>query len=429
LLPDSIPMQYLNWFILFLLLIPPVSAYSQITAQWRGPDRSGIYVEKGLAEEWPAEGPTLLWTNTEIGKGYSSAVSAGNRTWVTGMKGQQDYVSALGEKGELLWQVPFGPSWTGSFPETRCTPTLDNGLLYLLSGSGTIACLDAKDGKTVWSFDAYKKFNGACGEWGVCESLLVSGDLVFYTPAGPTTTLVALDKNTGETIWASESLNDTSAYVSPGIISYAGKELLLTMISSYLIGIEAKSGKILWKYNYGKLQPEKGLEIWAGAPKTNTITPVFKDGELYITGGYNHVGAKFRLSEDASAIRLLWTDSTLDCHLGGVVLVDGHIYGSNWLSNSRGNWCCIDWVTGKTLYETNWYCKGAIIADGDRLYCYEEKTGNMGLVKLNPQKFELVSSFKPASGTGPAWAHPSIYNGTLYIRRGSSIMAYDIRKK
>ncbi len=160
--------------------------------QWRGPARSGIYPDNGLLKEWPAEGPALLWVTNDIGKGYSSAVSDGNTVYITGMKDKQDYLSAINDKGEITWQVVFGPAWSQSFPESRCTPTLDNGLIYVLSGSGTIACVDAKDGKIIWTFDAFKKFNGAYGDWGVCESLLVSGDKLFYTPAGPTTTMVAL---------------------------------------------------------------------------------------------------------------------------------------------------------------------------------------------------------------------------------------------
>ena len=212
-------------------------------------------------------------------------------------------------------------------------------------------------------------------------------------------------------------------------VRYGGKEIVVTLLSNHLAGVDANNGTILWNYKYSKLSPEAGLKIWPGAPQTNTITPLFKDGNLYITGGYNHVGVMFKLSEDASAIHLIWSDTTLDCHLGGVVVLNGYIYGSNWFDNSRGNWCCIDWKTGKTMYDEKWMTKGSIIAADGMLYCFEEKNANVALVNPQTDKFGLVSSFKTPLGKGPAWGHPSIYNGVLYVRRGDVLMAYDIKSK
>jgi outer membrane protein assembly factor BamB len=150
---------------------------------------------------------------------------------------------------------------------------------------------------------------------------------------------------------------------------------------------------------------------------------------LYITGGYDHVGAMFRISEDASTINLLWTDTTLDCHHGGVVLIDGNIYGANWFDNARGNWCCIDWKTGKPKWEYKWFTKGSIIFADGMFYCLEEKNGNIGLVKPDPAKFDLISSFRVEKGKGPYWAHPTIKDGILYVRHGDSLLAFDIRQK
>jgi outer membrane protein assembly factor BamB len=415
--------------IISIFFLFPLLTFTQSISQWRGPDRTGIYPESGLMTQWPPKGPSLLWSANGIGKGFSSAVSNGNMIFVTGFKDGQDNLTALDKSGKILWQVPVGDAWDGPYPESRCTPTVDGNYVYVLSGKGILACVNAQDGKIKWSFDGVKKFEGAYGQWGVCESLLLDGDKLFYSPAGTKTTMVALDKNTGETIWTSESLNDKSAYVSPLLIHYGNKKIVANVLNDHLIGVDAETGKILWKYNYGALSPEEGLKIWPGAPHTNTITPLFHEGMLYITGGYNHVGAMFGLSEDASSINLIWTDTTLDCHHGGVVLVDGNIYGSNWFDNSRGNWCSIDWKTGKMNYEQNWFTKGSVIYADGMLYCYEEKNGNVGLVKPVPDKFEVISSFKVSLGKGPHWAHPAIRDGILYIRHGDVVMAYDIRMR
>jgi outer membrane protein assembly factor BamB len=412
-----------------LIIFITGAAFSQGYDQWRGPERDGIYPEQGLLKEWPKEGPALLWKAENLGKGFSSAVSDGRMVYVSGMKDSTDYLSALDMKGELLWQVPFGPSWNQTFNPTRTTPTVDNGLIYVISGLGTIACVDASVGQVKWSFDAYKKFGGACGTWGVCESPLVVDDKVIYTPAGEKTTMVALNKLTGETVWTSETLHDTSAYVSPRLIRSGNGKIIVTIINKYFIGVDPGNGKILWKVDFSAMSPEKGMTIWPGAPKTNTNTPLYKEDLIYITGGYNHIGAMFRITGDAAGVDLVWTDTILDCHHGGVVLIDGYIYGSNWIDNARGNWCCIEWKSGKAMYEQNWHTKGSIIFADGLLYCYDEKDGNIGLVRPDPLKFDLVSSFKVPFGKGPHWSHPEIIGGVLYIRHGEVLMAYDLRKK
>ena len=108
--------------------------------------------------------------------------------------------------------------------------------------------------------------------------------------------------------------------------------------------------------------------------------------------------------------------------------VDGKIYGSNWLNNRAGNWCCIDWETGKKEYETEWNTKGPIIYADDMLYCYDEAKGNLALVKATPKQFEVVSEFKIPMGTGPHWSHPVIKDGILYVRHGKSLMAFNIKE-
>jgi len=120
----------------------------------------------------------------------------------------------------------------------------------------------------------------------------------------------------------------------------------------------------------------------------------------------------------------------LDVHHGGVVKVEGYIFGANWENNADGNWCCIDWKTGEKKWEEHWNCKGSIISAEGLLYIYDEKRGNVGLLKATPEKFDLVSSFQINQGnSGPFWAHPVIHNGVLYIRHTNVLMAYDIKAK
>jgi outer membrane protein assembly factor BamB len=236
--------------------------------------------------------------------------------------------------------------------------------------------------------------------------------------------MVALDKGSGETVWKSESLNDATAYVSPLLVNRGGKKIIVSVTASYLFGVDARSGKILWKVEYAKLDPPTQHPA---APFINANTPLYLDGKLFVTSGYDHIGAMFRLAEDGSAVELMWKSPALDTHIGGVVQVNGHIYGSNWIDNRTGRWLSLDAETGAVKYEHEWHTKGSIISAEGMLYCYEEKQGNVALVPATPAGFKPVSTFKVSLGSGPHWSHPVINGGVLYIRHDDVLMAYDIK--
>jgi hypothetical protein len=63
------------------------------------------------------------------------------------------------------------------------------------------------------------------------------------------------------------------------------------------------------------------------------------------------------------------------------------------------------------------------------LYIYEEKNGNVALVRPNPEKLDIISTFRVAKGTGPYWAHPVIDKGRLFLRHGDYLAVYNIKGK
>lgn len=160
--------------------------------------------------------------------------------------------------------------------------------------------------------------------------------------------------------------------------------------------------------------------------RNNTNTPLYDKGYIFTTSGYDVEAIMYKLSQDGSKVTEVWSDGTLDTHHGGVVLVDGYIYGSNWIGNGMGKWVCQEWKTGKVMYEETWHNKGSIIYADGLLYLYEEKQGHVGLVEPTPEGFRVISSFRVSGGTGPYWAHMSIYDKKLFIRHGSVLFIYDI---
>jgi outer membrane protein assembly factor BamB len=403
---------------------------NQQISEWREENRTGVSVETGLLKSWPANGPELMWTNQDLPMGYSS-VSIGNNTiYVTGNDKGNDVLVAIDADGNTKWKTEYGRAWTGASPESRCTPTVEGDKVYVSSGNGDLACVDGNTGSIIWSLKASETFKGTYGEWGIAESLIIDGDKLYFTPGGPETTTIAVNKNNGELIWKSGSINDGPAYVSPILIDYAGKKLIINVSLRHVFAVDASNGTIMWKIKHtDSLDTKKSTVVWPDAPLIKCVTPLYHDGKIYVTGGYDHGGLMLKLNDSGNNVSVAWTDTVLDVHHGGVVLIDGYIYGANWLNNSNGNWCCIDWNTGKKMWEEHWNCKGSIISAEGLLYIYDEKSGYIGLVRPNPEKFDLISSFKVPQGSGPHWAHLVINNGNLYIRHGKALMVYDIKDK
>lgn len=391
--------------------------------QWRGENRSGIYYEKGLLTAWPKEGPKLLWHAEGVGDGYASPVVVKGHVYMTGQKSGEEHLSAFNLAGKFLWSIKYGKGDTGRFDGARTAPTIVDGKAYVISAVGDISCIDLTAKKIVWSLNGEKSFGAEAGHWSTAESPLVYDGKVIYTAGGAKTTVVALNQDNGQVIWKSPSLQDTGAFVSPLLIEYNKKKQIIAVTATYIMGVNPDSGKIEWTVDYVKQgNPSK-------RPQLNTNTPIFHNGRIFVTSGYDHGGLMLELAKDLSKVKVLRKIPDLDTHHGGVVLVDGYLYGSNWLNNKKGNWVAINWETGEKKYEVTWGGKGAIISAEGMLYLYEELRGNLGLAKATPDGLTIISSFKITHGANQHWSHPVISDGRLYLRRGKVLMSFDIKAK
>lgn len=409
--------------IILCLGINCLVANAQDSREWRGPGRDGVYTAENMLSQWPEEGPELLWSTDELPEGLSSLCVVDSTIFTTGKRDSLDVCIALRKGGGVLWESDYGRSWDGSYPNAKCTPVYKYGKLYVSSGFGDIACLDALTGEIIWQVQGSEKWRIKFCTWGITESLLVVDDMVIFNPIGEATTTVALNAESGEVIWESRSIRDSASYCSPLLVRYAEKDMMINVASSTIYGLDVANGEILWTYNYFDIH----TPLWhPRAPIINCNTPIFQDGRIYVSSGYNHCGVMLELNEDGRGVELVWADTTLDTHHGGLVKVGESIYGSNWLSNSSGNWVCLDWKTGEVKWEENWHNKGVIIAVNDYLILYDDRRGYVGMLEANPEGFNLIGSFRVPLGRGPHWSHPVICDGVLYIRHNNALMAYKL---
>ena len=400
---------------MMLALALAVPALAADSPQFRGPNRDGKFPETGLLQAWPEGGPPLAWRIDGLGEGYASVSVVGGTLYVPGMlNGNEGYLHALAPDGTTRWKVRYGEETEDrQAPGSRSTPTVDGDRIYLMSGLGVLYCLSAEDGAPVWNVDVLKRFDGKNIQWSIAESVLVDAQRVYCTPGGPDASVVALDKMTGDTIWTSKGLSDVSAYCSLDIFEHGGRRLLVTMTAQYVVGIDADTGEVLWTHEH----PTR-YDIHA-------VTPVYQDGMLYYTAGYKSGGGMLKLSADGFGITPAWRDKNLDCQHHGVVLKDGYIYGT---AHQLGReLLCLELATGNVMWRTGEIRQGVVVYADGMLYVYEgPSAGVVSLVKATPDGFERTGSFEIEEGKAKHWAHPTIANGRLYMRRGGLLFAYDI---
>ena len=397
---------------------PQTSAPDANAPYWprlHGPKGNNISAETGLLKNWPKAGPTLLWTAKGIGEGFSSVTLGHGLIYTAGNVGGKTMVTALGLDGQIKWQTDNGPAWTGDYPGTRGTPTIDGGCVYHESPLGEVACFRAKTGEKLWRVNILQQFGGKNIPWALAESVLVDGDRVICCPGGKKGSVVALDKKTGRTVWAARDTGDLAGYASPTLVEIQGRRIILTMTAKAFVGVDADRGELLWRFEH------------ITDYDVNALKPICEGDQVFICSGYGSGAVLLRIKVDGrkASVEEVWRSKDLDNHHGGVILLDGHLYGSAHQANSA-KWICLEWLTGRRMYAERGVGKGSLTCADGMLYTMSEN-GRVGLVAASPRGHQVISEFRlPKGGEGPTWAHPVVCGRRLYLRHGDRLYAYGV---
>jgi outer membrane protein assembly factor BamB len=391
--------------------------------QWRGPQRDGTSRETGLLEEWPREGPRLLWQRKDVGEGYATPAVVGDRIYLLGNKGMADeFVQALSVRdGRQVWATRLGrvgPNMAMQFPGARSTPTVDGELLFALSSDGELACLETAGGKVRWRKNVRTEFGGKCGWWAYSESPLVDGDVLVCSPGGSDATLVALHKKTGDVLWkAALPEGDIAGYASAIVVEAAGVKQYVQFLQKGVVGVDARTGKLLWRYAQT-----------AQRSRANIVTPVAHDGCVYTASGEAGGGlVKLKAHQGAVEAEQLYCLKNLPASIGGSVRVGEYLYGTN----GRGL-LCAEFATGNLKWQDKCIGRGAVCYADGRLYVHGEN-GQVALVEATPAAYREKGRFTPPDQPQytrrdeKAWAYPVVANGRLYIRDQGSLWCYDVQ--
>lgn len=396
--------------ILILTFLLTQSVYSQTATSWRG-GTNGIYPANGIMKTWPASGPEILWVYEGLGEGHSSPVFAFDQIFISSMIEKDGYISILTPQGKEIKKYKYGEEFFESFPGSRSTPVIAGDWLYIYSGQGVIYAFEALTGTLRWKKDMLTETDGENIKWGVTETLLIDGDVIYCSPGGKTNNVVALNRTNGNIIWASPGVGDVSAYCTPIVLQMQGRKILVTMMASHIIGIDAASGKLLWSHE----QPNQ----WS----VQANTPIYVDNSVICTSGYGQGTVRLNLSPDGSSVTKAWFNEIFDNRIGGVVCLDGFLYGSG--DKNRG-WFCIDVKTGETKWQNKELGNGVTIAADGMLFLYTDR-GELMLAEASSSEIKIAGTTKVEKGTAQHWAHPVINNNILYLRHGKALIAYKIK--
>ncbi|MCB1204647.1 MAG: PQQ-binding-like beta-propeller repeat protein [Verrucomicrobiae bacterium] len=395
--------------------------------QWpafRGPNGNGISPDKGLMNSWPSDGPAKIWTYDKAGMGYSGFSIVDGRLYTMGTRGDEVTVVCLDTStGSEIWakgiskddQQGYAAGW-GHGP--RSTPTYSEGLVFAIDPKGVVACLNAEDGKEVWSKHLVNDFKGQMGGWGFAESPLVDGANLILAPGGKEAGMVALDKKSGDVVWKASELQPGKAeYATIIATEINGARQYVKLFENQIVGVSASDGKLLWS------------SPWGG--KTAVIpTPIVDGNEIYVSSGYG-VGCKLiRIGSDNTATDV-WENKTMVNHHGGVIKVGDYLYG---FSDAKGL-ICQDWKTGEMVWNEKgqFTLKGSVHVADDHIYALNEDDGTLTLVEVSSSGYKQKGQFKldPQSPNrnpkGKVWTHPLVLGGKLYLRDQEYIVCYDVK--
>jgi len=415
---------------LIAALAPLVTAVADDWPTFRGADRTAVAPDTDLLESWPAAGPPLVWEAKGAGRGYAQPAVAGERVYTLGdglstAADADEYLSCFDRAtGRQLWKTKTGEPWTGgqeSWQSSRGTPTVDGDTVYVISPHGQLVACAAATGAEKFRVDLKAGLGGKKGDgWGYSESPLVDGDRLVCTPGGEKATMAALDKKTGRPLWTCPVPGDRGAGHSSIVkVVLAGREIYVQTTASGALGVDAKTGTLLWTYPIDKTV--------AVIP-----TPIVRGDLVFFSAGYKRGGALLRQRPGPGGTVTVEEVYGLKTELankhGGVVLVGDHLYGG---SDDQPIPFCAELATGKIVWKERGSGKNSMAvaaADGHLYVRYAD--GTLALVKADPAGYAEAASFQvPGSGDRPSWAHPAIVDGRLYLREGDSILCYDVRAK
>lgn len=386
--------------------------------QFLGPNRNGILPDVSLARDWQQHPPVEKWRRP-IGAGWSAFAVVNGFAVTMEQRGDEELVSCYRTAdGEPVWSNALKARHASAlgFVGPRSTPTIRDGKIYALGATAVLRCLRGADGQTVWQRDLNEELGVSQPQaeehvsWGRANSPLVVDNKVIVPCGGADqpVSLIAVDKDTGTTIWKSGTYQ--VSYASPVLATLYGRPQVLSVNENFVTAHDLQTGEILWEH------PWPGLSYM----DANCSQPVpLSDGRVFLSKGYNR-GAELLEIEDGQTwtVRSLWHAKVMKTKFSNVVIREGFVYGLD-----DGILSCIELESGKRRWKKGRYGYGQNLLVGDLIVVMAEN-GDLALVVADPDRFQELARI-PAL-PGHTWNNPALYGDLLLIRNSEQAACFQL---
>lgn len=363
--------------------------------QFRGANRDGASVEKGLLRRWPDGGPQVLWRRP-LGEGFAGIAVASGRAFTMFAEGDEELLIALdAATGKELWRVPVGERFKDEFGDgPRSTPTLDGDRVLALSSKGQLHALQAIDGTRVWQVDL-TKLGGAVPRWGYSTSPLIEKDIVLLeVGGGEGKAFYALDKRTGETRWS--ALDGGAGYSSPIAATIHGVRQFIFVGGAEIFALR-NDGQLHWKHP------------WAAGAIAMPL--YFAPDRIFVSSAADVGSVMLQMSEvgeGRAVVKELWQSRFMKNHFNSSVASGNYIYGFD-----NATLRCISAESGEDVWAKRLLGKGSLILADGLLIALGDR-GQLVLAEATPAGYEERGRMQVFDDK--TWTSPTLAGGKLFLR-------------
>lgn len=377
---------------------------SSARADWPnffGPKFDGKSEETGYKKELK-EAPKPIWEK-QVGSAFSSFAVVGDRLYTCGESDKQQTLLCLdANNGNVIWQTPFEKQYKNEHGDgTRATPTVDGDRVYVLGAYGKLICANAADGKVIWE----KQF-GNVPTWAYSGSVLIEGDLAVVSAGKGHGSLMAFEKKTGKEVW--KTGDDLVGYATPYPFTFNNQRYIVGFMGEAAIIVEAKTGREVWR------------SAWKTDYNVNATMPIFHDGHLFLSSGYDTGCGLFKLAADGDKLKAteVWKNDVLLTKFQSCILHEGKLYVSD-----QNALKIVDFMTGKELFKQAKIKNGTmLLADGHFILLTEQ--GQLQIAKASGAEFNPLT--KVSILDGRCWSTPVLHRGRLFARNLERIVCLDL---
>lgn len=400
-------------------VLPPAAASDW--PQILGPGRDGVAVQETLHEEWPADGPRVLW-KASVGGGFSGIAVAGERAVAFVREADQEIVRCYdAATGKVQWESATECFYQGGVSEDkgpRCVPLISSDRIYTLGVQGLLRCLSLTDGNELWKRDTTRDFKPLEGYFGVGSTPVLYKDRLIVNVGGrEQASIVAFSTEDGSTVW--KSFQDNASYSSPVIATFDGADTAIVVTRLNVAGLNPQTGEVLFSVPFG-----------ARGPTVNGATPVVTGSQIFLSASYN-IGSLLLKVSGGKATEVWRNEELLATQYATAVPLKP---GSNVLfavdgrqdaGRSSSQLKCLDISSQKVLWAEDGFDYGSLIRVNDELL-FLTCGGELIRAGASPTGYREISRATVLNPMDRGYRLPALSNGRLFVRDEDTLKCLEV---